>query len=467
MEEETASSPHRTFRDPAGSVEVRAEGAFRSVREPYATEILSFLQTPLANKLVAEGHLVSSEVLQRDSDSVLLRHPRISFVSYPSEWPAALWLAAAELTLDLCSQLIAEGWLLKDATPLNILFEGTKPVFVDVLSIERMDENRAIWLPYGQFIRTFVLPLLANTQLGWPLQASRTRRDGFEPEDIYGALPWLRRLKQPALSAVTLPILLSRMLANKTGNSVSGMTKSEAGDPEITKQILLKTLKNLRTSVRRAAPPMRSSTWSAYAETAGHYSGDDHTEKKKFVTERLQQCKPVAVLDVGCNTGVYSRIAADAGAEVVSIDTDMGALERLCAELKGTGKNVLPLCVDLSYPTPATGWENKESLSFLDRCEGHFDTVLMLAVIHHLLLSAQIPMDHIAALCNRIVTRNLILEWVPPTDPKFIEVLRGRESIYTHITEMALRLAFTQYFDIEKETLLQNRRILFHMVKKK
>jgi SAM-dependent methyltransferase len=466
MEEETTSSSHRTFRDPAGSLEVRPDGALRLVREPYTADILAFLQSPLASKLVAEKALVSSDVLHSDGDGLWLRHPRISFISYPSEWPSALWLAAAELTLDLCSQLIVEGWILKDATPLNILFEGNKPIFVDVLSIERMDESRAVWLPYGQFVRTFVLPMLAHTQLGWPLQAARTRRDGFEPEDIYAALPWHRRIRRPSLTAVTLPILLTRWLDKKAGVSPSQVAKREIGDPEITKQVVLKTLENLRAAMRRAAPVPRSSAWSEYAETAEHYASGDHAEKQKFVRETLAHCSPRSVLDVGCNSGVYSRIAADAGAEVVSIDTDMHALDRLCEELKRTGGNILPLCVDLAYPTPATGWENKENLSFLDRCEGHFDTVMMLAVLHHLLLTAQIPMEHIAALCSRIAGRNLILEWVPPSDPKFIEVLRGREEIYQHITEEALRSVFAEHFSIANEILLSNGRILFHMVKR-
>jgi len=457
------TSPHLTFRDPAGSVELREDGVFRSVHGPYVDGILAFLQTTLAAQLVSERMLVSSEIVDLDREHLLLRHPRISFVSYPWEWPSALWLRAAELTLDLCIRLVGEGWILKDATPLNVLFEGQRPIFVDVLSIERVDESSAMWLAYGQFVRTFVLPMLAHTELGWPLQAVQTRRDGFEPEDIYAALPWSRRLRQPARSSVTLPILMSRLLHQETGMNIA---QRKLGDPESARRVLLKTLTGLRKTMRQAAPARRSSAWSEYAETADHYSDVDHAMKREFVAEALRECRPRTVLDVGCNTGAYSRIAADAGAEVVSIDTDMHALDRLCAQLKGTDVNILPLCVDLAYPSPATGWENRESLSFLDRCEGHFDTVTMLAVLHHLLLTAQIPLEHIAALCGRIAMRNLILEWMPPTDPKFIEVLRGREAIYAHITEAAMRAAFAQHFEVAKETALGNGRILFHMVKR-
>ena len=452
-----------TFRDPAGSVEIRPDGAYRSVHAPFDSEILAFLALPIATEMVEQGRLVASEVVSRASaETLVLRHPRISFQSFPWEWAPGLWLAAAELTLNLCSDLIQQGWLLKDATPLNVLFQGTQPIFVDVLSIERVDPHQPIWLAYGQFVRTFLLPMLAYSRLGWPLQASLTRRDGYEPEDIYAALSWRARLRQPAFSAVTLPSLLANNKKVQAGSLASRSVK----DPDLARQILLKTLRGLLSQMRRVTPPHRSSTWSDYAETAIHYSDEDHARKRSFVTEALAAAQPTRVLDVGCNTGVYSNLAADAGAEVVSIDTDLQAVDRLCANLKGSGKNILPLCVDLAHPTPAAGWENREYSSFLSRCTGHFDTVMMLAVLHHLLLRNQIPMDRIANLCSSLTTRHLILEWVPPTDPKFQELLRGRGAIYTHITEAAFRDAFGEYFTTVEELALVNGRTMLHLRKK-
>ena len=456
------TSLESTFRDPAGSVVLSPEGVLRTVVQAHAAETLDFLATPLAASLTSASHLIPSTVLPSDSEHLLLSHPRVPFISYPSEWPPALWGAAAELTLNLCTQLVQQGWILKDATPLNVLFTGTRPIFVDLLSIRRTDPTQPIWFAYGQFVRTFLLPLLAHAQLGWRLQTAQTWRDGIEPEELYAALSWSHRLRYPVRSFITLPVLLAKMMKSAPG----ALQPQKVDDPELTRKTLLKTLSSLRAAVERAAPTPRTSTWSNYAETAGHYSGDDHAEKRQFVTESLARCAPTHVLDVGSNTGVYSRIAASTGASVVAIDQDTRALQLLYAQDRDAGQNILPLCVDLSFPTPATGWQNRESFSFLDRCEDHFDTVLMLAVIHHILLSSQIPLDRIAQLCTRITTRNLILEWVPPTDPKFIEVLRGREAIYTHITEDAFRRAFTPFFAIERELTLHNGRILFHLVKR-
>jgi SAM-dependent methyltransferase len=451
-----------TFRDPAGSVEVRPDGAYRSIRAPFDAEILAFLALPIATELVEQGRLVASEVVSPpNAETLVLRHPRVSFQSFPWEWAPGLWLAAAELTLNLCSDLVQHGWLLKDATPLNVLFQGTEPIFVDLLSIERMDTHQPIWLAYGQFVRTFLLPMLAYSRMGWPLQTSLTRRDGYEPEDIYAALSWPARLRQPALSAVTLPSLLANNKKLQAGSLASHSVK----DPDLAREILLKTLRGLLSQMRRVTPAHRSSTWSDYAETATHYSDEDHARKRSFVTDALAAAQPTRVLDVGCNTGVYSNLAADAGAEVVSIDTDLQAVDRLCANLKGSGRNILPLCVDLAHPTPAAGWENREYASFLSRCTGHFDTVMMLAVLHHLLLRNQIPMDRIAALCSSLTTRHLILEWVPPTDPKFQELLRGRGAIYTHITEAAFRDAFGEHFTTVDELALINGRTMLHLQK--
>ncbi|WP_158942033.1 bifunctional 2-polyprenyl-6-hydroxyphenol methylase/3-demethylubiquinol 3-O-methyltransferase UbiG [Granulicella sp. S190] len=450
-----------TFRDPAGSLEVRADGAYRSLRAPFDAEILEFLATPLASELVSQGRLVASEVVSPASgETLVLRHPRVSFQSYPWEWSPAMWLAAAELTLTLCSDLVEQGWQLKDATPLNVLFQGGRPVFVDVLSIERRDLHQPIWLAYGQFVRTFLLPMLAYSRLGWPLQLSLTRRDGYEPEEIYPKLSWSSRVQQPALSSVTLPSLLSKRAKTRS------VTTRAIKDTDLAKHILLKTLKSLLSQMRKVTPAHSASTWSDYAETATHYSDEDHTRKRKFVMETLGKARPSKVLDVGCNTGVYSNLAADAGAEVVSIDTDLQAVDRLSTNLKGKEKNILPLFVDLAYPSPATGWENRESASFLSRCASHFDMVMMLAVLHHLLLRNQIPMDRIAALCSGLTTRDLIVEWVPSTDPKFQELLRGREALYEHITEAAFREAFGAYFTISDELTLENGRTMFYLQKR-
>jgi SAM-dependent methyltransferase len=181
----------------------------------------------------------------------------------------------------------------------------------------------------------------------------------------------------------------------------------------------------------------------------------------------LQAARPNRLLDVGCNSGVYSELAVDAGAEVVALDTDQDTVDRLCRRLKGSGKPILPLVVDLANPTPAVGWRNSESAGFLDRCMGKFDGLLMLAVIHHLLLHDHVPLAQVAELCASLTTRTLIIEWVPPTDSMFRELVRGRDAIFGGITEPAFRETFGAFFLMLAERKLENGRILFHFERRR
>ena len=450
-----------TFRDPAGTMQLRSDGAYRHIGSAFAEDLLDLLSTSFYANLVKRDLLVGTEVVSGGShnEPLILRHPLVSFRSYPWEWPPALWRSAAELTLDVCAELLQDGWILKDATPLNVLFQGMHPIFVDVASIARLDVTRPLWFAYGQFVRTFLLPLIAHAQLGWSLQATMTRRDGYEPQDINSALPWSRKLRRPALTSVAIPMLFAKG-GNKLASRLQAQTVS---DPEMTRKVIGNTLAKLRHDIQRVAPRTRASQWSDYTESAGHYSDKDHAAKRSFVVEVWKKQHPTRVLDVGCNTGAYSILAADNGAEVVSIDTDVAAVERLCNDAKINSRNILPLCVDLAHPTPAVGWENNETASFPDRCYGYFDTVMMLAVMHHLLLTSQVPMVHIASLCSRMTTRDLIIEWIPQSDPKFVEMLRGREAIYQHLTESSFRDAFAQHFEVVTESTLENGRVLFHM----
>ncbi len=199
-----------TFRDPAGSLSLLDHSARRRVAAHARADVLEFLDAPAARAAVADGRLIGSEVVETFTDGELeLRHPLVEFPSYCWEWAPAMWLQAAELTLGLAAEMLEGGWMMKDAAPHNVLFRGVRPVFVDVLSFERWD-GRRVWPAYGQFVRTFLLPMLAHSRLGWPLSASLMRRDGFEPEEIYAALGWLGRVRPGALQAVTLPKLLGR-----------------------------------------------------------------------------------------------------------------------------------------------------------------------------------------------------------------------------------------------------------------
>src|SRR5579863_4053603 len=159
----------RSFRDPGGYVFSAGTRLFRAV-EPSAFETLhQFLASPVAHDFIASGKLVSTHfpnpvelAPEYPADYQLVEHKRIAFPSFPAEWPPEMLASAGFLTLDLAEKCLPQGWRLKDATPYNVLFRGPAPIFVDVLSFERREAQDSLWPAYAQFVRTFLLPLLAE-----------------------------------------------------------------------------------------------------------------------------------------------------------------------------------------------------------------------------------------------------------------------------------------------------------------
>lgn len=451
-------TPPPTFRDPAGSLTLVDGFAVRTIRDEAAEETLAFLGSALRRRLESEGAMVASTIVPSDGHSSLrLQHPRIAMITYPWEWTPGQWLAAAELTLTLCEEALQDGWILKDATPLNILFVGAKPVLVDVLSFERHKAGDSIWLAYGQYMRTFLLPLLTNRLLHWPLATTLFKRDGYEPAEIYAALSWPQRLSGAALFPITLPALLDK----RKGEAKQALPAKK--DPELALHLLRGTLRGLRKRTAKALPKSARSEWSDYTATLTHYTEQESAEKLAFVREVLSRLQPKRVLDIGANTGEFSALAAASGATVVALERDAAAADRLYQRTKAQQLDVLTIHADLARPTPAVGWDNTESMALLDRLERQFELVLMLAVIHHLLLMEQIPLERILDLMLRLTRRHLVLEWVPVTDPMFQSLMRGRDELYGHLREEDLLQACEGRFQVLQRQPLSNGRVLFLM----
>jgi SAM-dependent methyltransferase len=466
----TAALPRATFRDPAGSLRFEGELAVRRVAPSARAEILDFLQSPLCQAMQQRGDLIAAAT-DDSGPQLILSHPRIPIPTYPWEWTSSQWLAAANLTLNLCEEAIAAGWILKDATPLNVLFLGPRPIFVDILSFERRnpasrEPRSSLWLAYGQYIRTFLLPLLMDRLLHWPLSLSIFKRDGLEPAECFAALPWRHRLSRAALWPITLPTLLDRRKsAAAPAKVVAPQKKSAPLDPELATHILRRTLKALRRRTLRATPHSASSNWSDYPQTLTHYTPEQSQQKLDWVRHALEATHPARVLDIGANTGDFSALAASLGAEVVALERDQASADRLFRMARQRNLPILTIHADLARPTPAAGWRNAESLSLLPRLDAQFDLVLMLAVIHHLLLMEQIPLPEILALCHRLTRRHLVIEWVPVADPMFQSLLRGRDDLYGSLSEADLIRACAGRFHLLDRQPLTNGRILLHFEK--
>ena len=151
------------------------------------------------------------------------------------------------------------------------------------------------------------------------------------------------------------------------------------------------------------------------------------------------------VHDLGANTGRFSELLARSGRYVVAHDIDEGAVERHYQDNRRQRiATVLPLLLDLTSPSPSLGWALDERMSALDRMSG--GTVVALALIHHLAISNNVPLDRIAALFARIAG-GLVIEFVPKEDSQVRRLLATREDIFPGYTREAFERAFGAFFE--------------------
>ena len=73
--------------------------------------------------------------------------------------------------------------MLKDATPYNVQWRGSQPVFIDVGSFERAQPGEP-WAAYRQFCMLYLYPLLLEAYRGVAFQPwLRGSIDGISPRD--------------------------------------------------------------------------------------------------------------------------------------------------------------------------------------------------------------------------------------------------------------------------------------------
>lgn len=465
-----------SFRDPDGFVLITDGAVYRVVHQAAASELLDFLATKSGQALLATGKFIEScwakpeeragvlaRVHQRVegwSDPSVLRHEPVPFPTFPYEWSRGMLREAGRATLEVSQRLLETGHGLKDATPYNILFRGPKAVIVDALSVEKRQPGDAVWRPLAQLLQTFLYPLQLDAWQGRPVHDTlRGHREGVRLEEAHAWLSWSNRLRPDALRWVSLPHWLDR------GGESAGSAPAKRHEPEFAQHLLSSLYRRLDRALE-AIPVAESKTdWSDYS-AACHYEAESRRQKREFVQGVLDGLPPGSVLDLGCNDGEYSRLAATRH-EVVAADLDPVAVDRLWRQASAENLNICPLVMNIANPTPSVGWRNNENRSFIDRAQGRFDCVLMLALLHHLTVTERVPTPMVLDLAADLTKRNVVIEWISNQDPMYRRLLRGREALHSDDTREAFEIACQSRFVIrQRRPLQEGRRWIYELEKK-
>lgn len=418
-----------SFRDPGGRV-LHLEGrVFRALTSRGAKDWQA--AKAAAAQLIEKRLLVGTrELADADVPAALrqaapgaetfLEHDRIGFISQPAEWTVAMLADAALLTLDVQLALLPHKLSLQDATAYNIAFHEGRPVLIDAGSIVR-PARLDVWYALGQFQRMFLYPLMLSHRGFTPGDVFVSSLDGVTPSRMARALGRWGWLRPSLLTSVYLPAWLEGGKAGGAGGAAQG---EPTGNPEVQATILRANARRVRRLREKFKP---RGVWVDYRKEHS-YSEMDEQAKQQIVGAFAARFAGKRVIDLGANTGTYSRICTQQGCHVLAVDLDHDALDTLYREAAAEGVKQLDFArTNLANPTPAIGYMNVERPSFLQRARG--DAAIALALCHHLLVGAGLTLPQVAKLLAGFAP-NLLVEWVDPADPMFQKLTAGRENLW-------------------------------------
>lgn len=384
---------------------------FNSEQALFYAELFAKLLPEVQQKMVGSKLSPTKFSTIENEDQSVFIHDKIAFISYPHEWCASMLKDAALFHLSLQRSLLKQNLYLKDAHPWNILFDKGHFKFVDLLSIVEQDEFK--YIVNTMFIPYFIKPLLGYA---------------------FGKREWVKkRLEATTLNAATdtmsyrdcLPAkkLSKRNILNviellRKGSAINVLNKANAP--------LAETIENLNRYVEKISVKIEDSPYKAYYsqknELIEHVYSQNWCDKQKTVHQLLSDNHIETVLDVACNTGWYSILAAKLGKKVVALDVDEACVEELYGQVKQHSYDILPLWAsftDLTQDRFSIETGKRVLINFAQRVQ--CDAVLVLAVIHHLVLGQGMSFENVFQLLSRLTAKKLIIEFVSLEDDKIVD----------------------------------------------
>ena len=374
----------------------------------------------------------------------VLSHQKLP-ITYPHEWPPALFKDAVLFHLHLLLQLNRYGLTLKDAMPENILFTGTTPAFVDFFSLLPADElDNEQWLkdycPKGLDLRLHVLERMFVPYMLIPLlmyAAGRYDKGQRLLKNCYcnncrgevagwDALrhlisPSKKKLLKMALSAERLPRLAAFWKMREI-HKLCGEKFDISWEDRLRELIR-------HISTLDLMPPLSGYTdyYAAKGEDAGLGDPESWNGKQREVAGVLSKYAPKTVLDLGANTGWYSLLAARMGAYVTALDIDLSCIDTLYRTAKTSFPgSICPLWMsfdDLTaehYSLDASGQTNENPLHMAATRRLNSDVVLCLALMHHLTLGLGLGLEKVLEVLFALTKRVLVLEFTDLDDPLIV-----------------------------------------------
>lgn len=439
-----------SFRDTAGFVFESEGNIYRQINQTYKSDYDILISSGLYEKL-AKNQMLISHTDATDIPSIrpelaykMIQVDRVWYISYPYEWCFSQYKDAALLTLKIQKEALEHGMMLKDASAYNVQFHNGRPIFIDTLSFVSYTEGMP-WVAYRQFCQHFLAPLALMATKDIRLGRLMSHYiDGIPLDLASRVLPFSTKFRFGLLTHIHLHATAQARYSDSDSDK-----KRKKTDPKVSKLGLIGLIENLEGAINRLEWNPKGTDWASYYQDT-NYSDASFENKKQIVQDLINETNANSVLDLGSNTGIFSRLVnKNLAYPVVSMDFDPGAVEINYREAKRIDDtHILPLVMDITNPSPDIGWNNRERSGFFGR--ESFDLLMALALVHHLAISNNLPLPMISATMATLC-QHLIIEFVPKEDSQVKRLLAARDDIFPNYTLEGFRDAFSSDFQVIKE----------------
>lgn len=352
------------------------------------------------------------------NDPLTIESPLLPVATFPYEWSPSMLKDAALVTLDVATKVWEAGFHLRDASAFNVVFNDGRPVFVDLGSFR--PGHTPFFFAYGQFCDHFLNPLALSESRGMPTRALWWSLDGVSAHEAK-TLMGRRALRPKYLRHIWARSRLERS-SESLGAAERQRVRTELGLPP---DAIRRAMLRLRSAVQ-SIEPTAGGVWESYEDTCGY--GDAESEAKiEFVSRAAARSRGALAVDIGANTGRYSDTLAAHFDTVVAVEPDEAAADTLYRRVRNgdLASNITPMVMDLVDPSPGRGLMNEERSSALSRI-ANADLMTWLAVIHHLVLGRNVPVEMVFGLARSLSSRH-VFEHVDPEDDMAQLLLSGRD----------------------------------------
>ncbi len=375
---------------------------YRAISPEHQAFFRGLFEKNIIQPLIEQGLVVETEIaaFQLKGYPLVLRHNRVPFVTYASEWAAPALKDAGLLQAKLNVELASHGLCCVDAHPWNILFDGTAPRFIDIGSIAPLERADQVSVR-REFDARYIYPLRLMAQ-GQRRLARWTLRD-FTPlhfDEVKFLLPRHRGLVEK--------------IGRRVGNIARGVGSRRANANDRARALWEERWRK----VDAVTFPQKKSMWSGYYAEFPRF--DDQTKwkpKHLAIANALQTLNPKTLVDIGANTGWYSQLAASRGVRAAACDIDEPCLDRLYLGAKERKLPVNTVHMNIRFPLGGHGWGGTRFPSVMDRLKS--DCVLALAILHHLVYFNFADFDLIVNALCQFTRKDLIIEFISKED-KFV-----------------------------------------------